>query len=191
MNGGRLKHLSIWACLILSKNGDRVAFRRAWLIASIAALWCLCRLGEINNRSTNSCNLSLNRWEPLWWENSPRLSLVLPKSLGDSPRFLLWHLPRISNFKSLTCLCKHSNSWSLLSYCLCSECRTLIDTTVRTLLSSPADPHALCTYSLDPFLASFLTNSSPWTNPQIGYLRNSSNVGQPYFKATNFTQNYN
>ena len=38
LNGGRVNLLGIGARSISSENGDRAALRRAWLMASIAAL---------------------------------------------------------------------------------------------------------------------------------------------------------
>ena len=121
MNDGLLNHLGIWAYSISSENGDRAALRRAQLMASIVVLWHLCHSGDADLRLANSHDLSLDWREPLWWDNSPWISPVLLDPFGYSPWFRLQHLPCTSNSKSLTCFRKHSNSWSLKSYCTCSR----------------------------------------------------------------------
>ena len=115
INGGLLNLHGIGASSISSKNGDW----KADPMASIVALQCLCRSGEIESVSTKSHDLSLDRQEPDWWDASPRLPPTLTNPSGNSPRFLLRCLPRTSNSRFLKSLRKHSKSWPSLSRCLC------------------------------------------------------------------------
>lgn len=110
INGGLLNLHGIGACSISSKNGDW----KADPMASIAALRCICRSREIESLSTKSHDLSLDWRDPDWWDTSPWLSSMLTDPSRDSSCFLLRCLPRTSNSRSLTSLCKRSNSWSLL-----------------------------------------------------------------------------
>ena len=54
LNGGRVNQFSIGACSMSYENGDRVALRKAWLIASIAALQGQRSSGEFESLSVYS-----------------------------------------------------------------------------------------------------------------------------------------
>ena len=114
INGGLINLLGIYACSISSENDDHAALFNARLMASIAAPQCLCHSGETDSLSTKSHDLSLDWRDPDWWDTSPWLSSMLTDPSRDSSCFLLRCLPRTSNSRSLTSLCKRSNSWSLL-----------------------------------------------------------------------------